>query len=98
MEKGTYVIVRARDAGVHAGEYVSHDGREVVLRNARRLWRWRCNEGFICLSGIATAGLSADYSRLGPVVSTHHVLDACEIIECTDAAATCIREMDPCQG
>ena len=33
-----YVIVRTYSAGVHAGIMVSRNGKEVVLKNARRLW------------------------------------------------------------
>lgn len=91
MKKGTYVIVRARDAGVHAGAYVSHKGREVVLANSRRLWRWRNRENYLSLSGIAVGGVDDEYSKLGPVIARAHILDACEILECTGAAAETIR-------
>lgn len=32
---GKYVIVRCRDAGVHAGVLVDHSGREAVLTESR---------------------------------------------------------------
>ena len=35
-----YVIVRTYSAGVFAWYLESEKGKEVVLRNARRLWRW----------------------------------------------------------
>jgi len=38
-----YKIVRTYSAGVFAGYIESRNGREVVLRDARRLWYWaRC--------------------------------------------------------
>lgn len=87
MKKGTYVIVRARDAGVHAGEYVSHDGREVVIKNSRRLWRWWSS---FTLSALATKGVlksKIGECRFSTVVKPAvHILDACEIIPCTAAA------------
>ena len=33
-----YVIVRCKDAGIHSGALESHNGRECVLAEARRLW------------------------------------------------------------
>ena len=38
--KNRYVIVRTYSAGVFAGELVSRKGKEVVIKNARRLWYW----------------------------------------------------------
>jgi hypothetical protein len=52
--QGTYVIVRGRDIGVHAGEFVAHPAdRTVVLRNSRRLWYWK---GAASLSELAVYG------------------------------------------
>lgn len=81
---GEYVIVRARDAGVHAGEYVSHSGREVTLKNARRLWYWKAKES-ISLSAVATSGI-ATASKIAPAVARILIGDACEIIPCTKEA------------
>mgnify|MGYP007046920314 CR=1 FL=1 len=83
MKKGTYVIVRCKDAGVHCGEYRSHEGREVRLRNARRIWRWK---GAMTLSDIAISGLDSAASKLSPPVKRALLLDACEILSVTDAA------------
>jgi hypothetical protein len=38
---GKMVIIRTYSAGVHFGELVSQEGKEVVLKNARRIWSWR---------------------------------------------------------
>ena len=85
-----YVIVRCRNAGVHAGEYVSHKGTEVVLVNARRIWLWRgANE----LNGLAVYGASRPAEcRFGPPVKRNTLLDACEIIVCQPAGEKMIRE------
>jgi len=40
---GQYVIVRTRDQGCVCGEYQQHVGREVVLTNARQIYRWNGN-------------------------------------------------------
>jgi hypothetical protein len=82
---GTYVIVRCRDAGVHAGEFVSHPtDRTVVLRNSRRLWHW---EGAASLSEIAVYGAKdVAACKFGVVIPNNtSLLDACEIIVCQNA-------------
>lgn len=84
IKPGEYCIVRARDAGVHAGEYVSHSGREVLLTNSRRLWYWKANNS-VSLSGVADTGVSIQ-SKIAPVVARIVIGDACEIIPCTKAA------------
>lgn len=86
---GKFVIVRCRDAGVHAGTLVSHEGRECVLDGARRLWYWKPAGGQTFLSGVATHGLHPD-SKLGNAIRVH-LTENCEIIECSDAAAASIK-------
>ena len=53
--KSKYVIVRTYSAGVFAGTLVSRKGREVVLKNARRLWYW---SGAASLSQLSVDGTS----------------------------------------
>jgi len=48
-----FVIVRTYSAGVFAGYMEKHDGKEVTLRNARRIWYW---EGANTLSQLAVEG------------------------------------------
>ncbi len=48
-----YVIVRTYSAGVFAGYIESREGKEVVLRNSRRIWYW---EGANSLSQLAMDG------------------------------------------
>ncbi len=88
---GKYVIVRCRDAGVHAGILESHEGRECVLTASRRLWYWKPASGQKFLSGVATAGLHSD-SKLGAEVTRIHLTENCEIIECSDLAWHSVRE------
>lgn len=88
---GKYVIVRCRDAGVHAGILEAHDGRECVLLQSRRLWYWKPAGGAKYLSGVANHGLDAA-SKIGEPLSRLHLTENCEIIECTAAAEASIRE------
>jgi hypothetical protein len=55
LKKGKYVIVRTHSAGVFAGNLVSRKGKEVELKNARRLWYWN---GAASLSQMALSGSS----------------------------------------
>ena len=88
--KGKYVIVRCRDAGVHAGELVSHSGREVTLNNSRRIWYWK---GAASLSELATEGAKyPDQCKFAVPVGEIVLLEACEIITCTSKAKKMIQE------
>lgn len=91
-QAGRKVVVRARDAGVHFGELLGHDGRTVTLGNARRIWRWR---GANTLNEVATKGVEpgtgrGGYTRVSDPVERIDLLEACEILTATDEAATSI--------
>ena len=86
---GKYVIVRCRDAGVHAGVLESHNGRECVLTESRRLWYWKNKGDARSLSGIATNGVHKD-SKVGDILARIHLTENCEIIQCTSDAETSI--------
>jgi hypothetical protein len=87
---GKCVIVRCRDAGVHAGVLEAYNGRECVLNEARRLWYWKPANGAAFLSGVATEGLDGT-SKVGTPIRVH-LTENCEIIECSTVAAQSIRE------
>ena len=86
---GKYVIVRCRDAGVHAGYLESHHGRDCILLESRRLWYWQPKKGAF-LSGVAVHGLD-DSSKIGAVLQRIHLTENCEIIMCSDIAAKSIQ-------
>jgi hypothetical protein len=87
---GKYVIVRCRDAGVHAGVLEAYIGRECVLNDARRLWYWKPANGGAFLSGVAVEGLHPD-SKIGAPIRVH-LTENCEIIECSNVATRSIKE------
>jgi len=75
--KGTpYVIVRTYSAGVFAGHLFSRNCREVVLKNARRLWYW---EGAASLSQLSVDGVSKPQNCKFPVIVPEVLLT--EVIE-----------------
>ena len=88
---GQYVIVRCRDAGVHAGVLESASGRTCRLAESRRLWRWTPAHGAAFLSGVAASGLDGA-SKVGTPVDLVLTED-CEIIRCTEAAERSIRSL-----
>ena len=86
-----YVIVRCRDAGVHAGEYVRHSGREVVMTNSRRIWYWK---GAASLSEIAVHGCKyPGECKITLAVPRLTLTEACEIIECLPEGEKFLREV-----
>ena len=86
---GKYVIVRCRDAGVHAGVLREREGRECLLTEARRLWYWKPAKNGAFLSGVALYGLAKE-SKVGEEV-TILLTENCEIIQCTGEAEASIR-------
>lgn len=81
---GKKVIIRTFSAGVHYGELVEKDGKEVILKNARRLWYWKTSNKGISLSEVANNGLSPDSKVCEPVEAIW--LEAVEIIPCSKEA------------
>ena len=76
------VVIRTHSAGVHVGELVSRDGKEVKLANARRIWSWK---GANTLHEIALRGVGAG-SRVSEAVGEIVLTEAVEIIAATDEA------------
>ena len=81
------VIIRTFSAGVHVGELVSRDGREVTLANARRIWRW---QGAYTLNEIASTGLDSKRSRVSAPVAQIVLTEAIEVIDTTPEAIATI--------
>lgn len=83
---GKKCIIRSYASGVHFGTLTENSGRKVELKNARRLWRWDTGGEGISLSEISHAGLNHSESRVCINVPEQTILDALEIIPCTDVA------------
>lgn len=81
---GKKVIIRGDRSGVEFGTLIAHNGREVTLHNARRIWYW---EGAATLSQLATDGTSKPSEcKFTIVVERITILDAIEIIPCSEKA------------
>ena len=82
---GEKVIVRTYAAGVFFGELIQKSGKEVILKNARRMWSWKVREKTISLSGCALHGVDYENSKIVEPVALIW-LEAIEIILCTPIA------------
>ena len=87
---GKKCIIRTYASGVHFGEVVSQSGRQVELKNARRLWRWDADPHGVSLSEVAKYGPVGSRSKICCVIDQMSVLDGLEVIPCTDEATRVI--------
>ena len=86
-----YVIVRTYSAGVFAGYLESRKDKEVVMRQARRIWYW---DGAASLSQLATDGTSTPSNCKFPcAVDKVELTEAIEILQCTETAKKSISEV-----
>lgn len=80
---GNFVIVRTYSAGVHCGYLRLHNGKEVHLKDARRIWRWK---GANTLNEMSLNGCDEDYSRISEPVKKIELTEAIEVIPCEKSA------------
>ena len=87
----TSSLVRCERAGVFFGHIARRDGREVTITDVRSLWYWA---GAATLSQLAQEGVknpgSCKFTMTIPEIT---VLDAIELIPCSDAAVTSIAKV-----
>lgn len=88
---GKKVIIRGNRSGVEFGTLVAQNGSEVTLENARRIWYW---SGAASLSQLAKDGTAnPNDCKFTVTVDSITILDAIEIIPCTDKAIESIEEV-----
>jgi hypothetical protein len=79
-----YVIARTYSAGVFAGYLKSREGKEVVLRNARRIWYWG---GAASLSQLAIEGTkNPNECKFPCAVEKVLLTEVIEVLYCTTMA------------
>ena len=87
--KNKYVIVRTYSAGVFAGNIVSKKGKEIILKNARRIWYW---SGANSLSQLAMEGTKDPLNCKFPCeVSRVELTEAIEILDVSPSAEKSIK-------
>ena len=92
---GKKVIIRASRAGVFYGTVKEVNdtpaGREVVLKDSRRIWYW---DGANSLSQLATEGTKRpENCKFTVTVPEHSIIPVIEIIPCTDEAIKSIESV-----
>ena len=90
---GRPVIVRARDAGVVYGNYVSNDGSTVRIENAVQMWRWKAAKGGTLLD-CAEYGVDGDGCKFSHSKGSLTVFNACALIDVSSDAAASIEAID----
>lgn len=81
---GEFCILRTRSAGVHCGVLVEIAGTVAVLRDARRVWRWR---GANSLHELSQQGAAQEWTRISEPVPRIMLLEVIEVIPCTEKAS-----------
>ena len=89
MKNEKYVVVRSNMAGVFCGTLKNKNGTEVVLANARKIYRW---QGAYTVEDIAVKGLNADTSQITVSVEEIVVDDVCQVLPTTNAAQKILTE------
>lgn len=88
---GKKVIVRGDRSGVFFGTLLERNGQEVVLADCRRLWYW---DGAASISQLAVDGTAQPAQcKFTVVVDEIALLDAIEIIPCTEKAIESIESV-----
>lgn len=82
-KKGTFVLVRTINAGVHYGTMEEMEGQNIRLSNARRLWSW---QGALSLSEISMIGVRVKDSKISVPVDEIILTQAIEIIKVSKAS------------
>lgn len=84
----TYYIVRGDRSGVFFGNIAKREGKEVTMRNVRRLWYW---DGAASISQLAQEGTrSPENCKFTLIVDEAIILDCIEIDKCTSKAVKSI--------
>ena len=92
---GQEVIIRTYAAGVWFGRLKEKSGNEVIITEARRMWRWWAKDS-ISLSGVALHGINQEKSRIAGVVESVW-LQPIEIIPVSGKVAESIRTAEETQ-
>lgn len=80
---GKLVVVRTYSEGVHIGILAERRGKVALLKDARRLWRWRNAN---TLHEVSLRGVDMSYSRISEPVSEIVLTHVGEVLPVSDAA------------
>lgn len=88
-----YVLIRTYSAGVHCGYLKSREGKESVLLDSIRIWKW---SGAASLSQLAMEGTNnpSDCKFGMPITTSLTVTETIEVIEMTESAKQSIQNVE----
>ena len=87
---GKFCVIRTYSAGVHVGIVRSVEGKTVVLKDARRVWRWK---GANSLNELSQSGVSTtEWTRISEPVEVLLLTEAIEVIPCTPESEANLRQ------
>lgn len=90
---GHKVIVRGDRSGVFYGTLLERNGTEVTLGDCRHIWYW---SGAANTAEIANSGVSQpDDCKIVAPVTRILILDAIEVLDCTEAACASLDAVSP---
>lgn len=84
-----FVVVRTYSAGVHCGFLESLKETQVVLSEARRIWRWK---GANTLNEVSLYGVDDGYTRISRPVDEITLTEAIEVIPAAAVATENLRK------
>ena len=86
-------LIRTYSAGVHFGELVKREGKEVTLKNARRVYYWK---GAASLSQLAMEGVTfPEECKITIPVKKIILTEAIEVIKMSEEAIANLNEVTP---
>ncbi len=86
-----YVMIRTYSAGVHCGWLKSREGKEVVLLDSIRIWKW---SGAASLSQLSMEGTNdASNCKFGMPITSITLTEAIEVIGMTETAKQSIQNV-----
>ena len=90
--KAKKFIVHCNRAGVYYGEIVNQNGQEIEMANVRNIWYW---SGAASVMQLASDGVSRPKDcKFSVVVDSLILLDAIQVIPCTDKAVKSLDAVD----
>lgn len=85
-----YYIIRGDRSGVFFGQIAGRNGKEVELRNVRKLWWW---DGACAVEQLAVDGVTNPRNcKFTVVVPEMVITDVIQILPCSDKAAQILAE------
>ena len=91
INKNQYYIVRGNRSGVFAGNIKEQNGAEVTMTNVRCLWYW---DGAASLLQMAAEGVKyPEKCKFTMTVTEATIIDAIEILPCSEKAEKIIKEV-----